>query len=154
MLAFESICKGNTNSFVFSLFFIVVQEQLSPFSLNHALPPPHPLHHPSPPPTLQPTPFGFVHVSFIHIPWWPFSLYPPLSLSPLLSGYCKFCSLFQFLWLYFACLFVSLIRFNYRWDHMVFVFHSLAYFTYYAWHNSLKFHPCCCEGRIYFLSVV
>ena len=40
MLAFESICKGNTNSFVFSLFFIVVQEQLSPFPPFHFPPTP------------------------------------------------------------------------------------------------------------------
>ena len=33
---------------------------------------------------LDPTPFDFVHVSFIHIPWWPFPYFPPLSLSPSL----------------------------------------------------------------------
>ena len=44
-------------------FFIVVQVQLSPFSPHHG-----PLPHPSLPPTLEPAPFGFVHVSFIHVP--------------------------------------------------------------------------------------
>ena len=46
---------------------------------------------PSPLPTLDPTPFDFVHVSFIHVPEnpSPFSLFPPLS-PPLPSGYCLF----------------------------------------------------------------
>ena len=40
---------------------------------------------PSPPPTLKPTQFGFVHVSFIYLP-----LCPPLSLSPFPSDCCQF----------------------------------------------------------------
>ena len=73
----------------------------------------HPfLHHPSLPPTLKPTPFGFVHGSFIHAPWWPLPYFPLLCLSLLLSGYCQFVFLFQCLWLYFACLFGLLIRFH------------------------------------------
>ena len=32
------------------------------------------------PPTLEPTPFGFIHMSFIHVPWWPFLYYLLLSL--------------------------------------------------------------------------
>ena len=45
--------------------------------------PPCPLPHPSPSPTLSHTPFGFVHVAFIHGPWWPFPYYPspPSSLD-------------------------------------------------------------------------
>ena len=43
--------------FIFFLF-IVVQVQLSPSSR----------HSPTPPPTLDPTPFGFVHVAFIQDP--------------------------------------------------------------------------------------
>ena len=51
-------------SFFFSHFFIVVQVQLSPFLPHHS-----PWRQPSPPPTIDPTPpFGFVYVSFIHIP--------------------------------------------------------------------------------------
>ena len=47
--------------------------------------PPRPL---APPiPTLQPTPFGFICVSFIHVSWWDFLYFPPLFLSPLPSGY-------------------------------------------------------------------
>ena len=48
------------------LFFIVVQVHLSPFLPHHAT-----LPHGSPS-----TPFGFVHVSFIHAPCWPFPYYP------------------------------------------------------------------------------
>ena len=44
-------------------FFIVVQVQLSPFLPHHGF-----LPHPSPPLPLEPTPFGFVHVSLIHVP--------------------------------------------------------------------------------------
>ena len=55
-------------------FFIVVQVELSPFSPHHS---PYPSHPHFPPLIL--TPFGFVHVSFIHVPWWPFPLFPPLS---------------------------------------------------------------------------
>ena len=38
--------------------------------------------HPSQPPTREPTPLGFIHVSFIHIPWWPSPCYARLALSP------------------------------------------------------------------------
>ena len=70
----------------FNLFFlIVVQAQLSPFSPPHA-----PLPHSSPPSTLKPTPFGFIHVSFIYVPWKPFPYFPLLPCSLLPSGYCQF----------------------------------------------------------------
>ena len=88
------------------LFFIVVQIQLSPFSPHHDAPP-----HPFSPPTIELTLFGFLHMSFIHVPWWPPTLSPIIPISPsfwLLSD----CSLFQCLWFYFACLFVLLIRFH------------------------------------------
>ena len=72
--------------------------------------------HPSPPLTLDPTPFGFVLVSVIQVPWWPFPIFSPLSPSHLPSGYCQFV-------LYFnvsrstllACLFYWLGS-TYRWD--------------------------------------
>ena len=44
-------------------FFIVVQVQLSPFFPYHAPP-----LHPTLPPTLEHASFGFVPVSFIHVP--------------------------------------------------------------------------------------
>ena len=103
-------------------FFIVIHVQLSPFSPHHCL-----SLQPSPPATLNLIPFGFVHVSFIHVPWWSFSFFPcyPPPPSPLITV-----SLFfvQCVWLYFACFFCWLGS-TYRWDHMVFVFHYLAYFT-------------------------
>ena len=86
-------------------FLIVVRTQLSPFSSHH-----FPL-----PPTLNLIPFGFVRVSFIQVPWWPFPYFPPCYPLPpplwLLSVY----SLFQCLWLYFAYLFCWLGS-TYRWD--------------------------------------
>ena len=47
---------------------------------------------PHPPPIFSPTPtFGFVHVSFIHVPWWLFPFFPPWWPSPPQpSGYCQF----------------------------------------------------------------
>ena len=68
--------------------------------------PPRPL--PSLSSTLQPTPFGFIHVSFIHVSWGPTPIIFLLLPLWLMSD----CHLFQCLWLYFACLFVLLIRFH------------------------------------------
>ena len=71
------------------------------------------------PPSVLPH-FGFVHESFIHVPWWPFPFFPPLSpFSPPLWSL-SVCSLFRCLWSYFACLFVQhLIKkcliFKYEW---------------------------------------
>ena len=94
------------------IYFIVVQVQLSPFPPHHTLSP-----HPFPPATLEPTPFGFVHVSFIHVPWWPFLYYPLLSLSPLSSGSCQFVLYFNVSgYNLLACLFCWLGS-TYRWDH-------------------------------------
>ena len=87
------------------------------------LPPPHTHHHLSPS-----TSFGFVHGSFIHVPWWPFPLFPPLSLSlhPLVTVSLFFISMSLVLFCtYLFCLLGS----TYRWGHVVFVFHHLAYFT-------------------------
>ena len=65
---------------LFSFLFIAVQVQLFPFSPHHS-----PLFHPSLLPTLEPSPLGFVHVSFIHVPWCTSPYFPPLSLSPLVT---------------------------------------------------------------------
>ena len=97
-------------------YFIVVQVQLSPCSCHHF---PHPIHH-CLPPSIFPH-FGFVHVSFIIVPVNPFPHYP--LPSPLWS--LSACSQFQSHLLYFAFLFILLIRFLL----MLFVFHCLAYFT-------------------------
>ena len=53
------------------------------------------------------------------------------------------CSLFQCLWLYFACLFVLLIRFQLKVRSYGICPHLLAYFTE---HNAFQFHPCCHKG--------
>ena len=79
--------------------------------------------------TLEPTPFGIVYVSVIHVLWWTFPYFPPLSPSLLPSGYCQFVLYFNISgYILLACLFCWLGS-TYRWDHMVFVFHHLAYFT-------------------------
>ena len=125
-------------------FLTVVQVQLSTFSPNHSPPP-----HWSLPPTLDPTPFSFVHVSFIHVPWRPFPYFPPLSLSPLPSGYCQFVLYFKVSGcILLACLFCWLGS-TYGWDQMVFVFHHLAYFTYIMLSRSIH---AAAKGRNFFLS--
>ena len=79
------------------------------------------------PPLILP-PFGFVHGSFILIPWQPFPVFPLLSQSPQPSGYCQFVLYFNVSGsILLACLFCWLSS-TFRWDHMVFVFHHLAYF--------------------------
>ena len=90
--------------FIFHIF-IVVQVQLSPFPSHFPTPQPSPL------PTLDLTPFGFVHVSFVDVPEnpSPFLLHYPFP-PPLWS--LSVCSYFQCLWLSFACLFVLLMRFH------------------------------------------
>ena len=88
----------------FLFLFFIVQLQLSPFS---PITLPCPTHAPSHL-ILPPVPIVFVHRSLICIT---FPLLSPV-ISPLPSGHCQFCSLFQCLWFYFAHLFVLLIRFH------------------------------------------
>ena len=60
---------------------------------------------------------------------WPFHFFPLLSSSPLPYGYCQFVLYFHVsASILLACLFCWLGS-TYGWDHMVFVFHLLAYFT-------------------------
>ena len=122
----------------FTFFFIVVQLQLSPFHLTTPL---HPTHANFPPLIL--TPFGFDHVSFIVVPENPFPFPFPLIPSHFPYGYCQLVlNLNVSGYILLAYLFCWLGS-TYRWDHMVFVFHHLAYFTQ---HNALQFHPCCHTG--------
>ena len=80
----------------------------------------------------------------------PFPCFPPLSPTLLPPGH------LQSVWCFYASgtiLFVSLFcswDSSYRWDHMVFVFHELAYFTSC---NILQFHPRCHEGQELLLSL-
>ena len=86
--------------FVFLSFFkIVVQVQLSLFSYHHF--PPSQCY---PPLALS---FSLLYM-FLDDSSPSFPCHPPLQPLWLLSV----CSLFQCLWLYFACLFVLLIRFH------------------------------------------
>ena len=89
--------------------FIVTQLQLYAFS-------PHPS-----------TPVVLVHGSFTHVPWWPFPFFVLLSPSPLPSGYYLF---FIYMSLVIFCSLVCFVVYvPLMWDHMVFVFYLLAYFT-------------------------
>ena len=107
------------------LFFLscsstVVSISLPPFSL-------HPTHPYFPHSILLP--FGFVHGSFIYIPSQSFPFFPLLSPSPQPSSYSQFVLYFNVSdYVLFACLFCSLGS-TYRWDHTLFVFQCLAYFT-------------------------
>ena len=113
----------NFSFFNFLKLFIVVQVQMSPFPPHHS---PHPSYPYFPPLIL--TPFGFVYVYFIHVPDNP-SPFPPIIPSHLPSGYCQFVLNFNVSgYVLLACLSCWLSS-TYRWDHMVFVFHHLAYFT-------------------------
>ena len=71
---------------IFSLFFffVVVQVQLSPFTFHYS-----PLPQPSALPILILPPFGFVHVSFIHV-LETLSPFPPIIRCHLPSGSCQF----------------------------------------------------------------
>ena len=96
-----------TSLLISSFFKIVVQLQLSLFSTYHS-----PLSHPSylqhsilsPPHSPLALTMGPLYM-FLNHPSPSFSCYP---LPPWLMSVC---SLFQCLWLYFACLFVLLIKF-------------------------------------------
>ena len=89
--------------------FIVVQVQFSAFSPYPSLTPspPHlpPISTPSPPPII-------IHVSFIIVPTNPAPFSPKIP-SPLRSSH-SWPVLNLSVWLYFACLFVLLIRFLLR----------------------------------------
>ena len=86
----------------------------------------------SPPPTCNPPPH-----SHCLCPWilytcsltWPIPFFPLLSPPPLPSGHCKFVLYFH---VYGSILLTGLfcgLGSTYRWDHTVFLFHHLAYFT-------------------------
>ena len=125
-----------------AFFKIVVQIQISPFSTPPLAPTSHPWSYP--PLALSMCPLYI----FLDDPS-PFFF--PVT-SPYLSGYCQFVLYFNVSgvsgYILLAYLFCWLSS-TYRWDHMVFVYHCLAYFTQ---HNAVRFHPCCCEGWQFFLS--
>ena len=70
---------------------------------------------PSPLPSLPPKPgtypFGFVHGSFIHGPWWPFPYFPPLSLpsSPPVTASLFLISMSLVMFCLLACLLVCFV---------------------------------------------
>ena len=88
-----------------NLFFYCCSSTVVSISPTTTLPCPT---HSHLPPLILP-PFG--PVSFIPFPWQLFPLFPIIPLQPSL-WLLSICSLFQCLWLYFACLFVLLSRFH------------------------------------------
>ena len=93
-----------------------------PLLLSPTLGPPTP-HSQSPP--FYPCPWVIYTCSLMR----PFPFFPPLSLTLLPSGPCQSVPRFHAsAFLLLVCLFCWLGS-TYRWDHMVFVFHHLAYFT-------------------------
>ena len=104
------------------IIFIVILLQSSQF-FTLCSPPPSP----PPAPTVNPHTVVHVHGSFIHVLCLVLPL--PSTIIPLPSGHCQSVPGLH------ACgsiLLVSLsysLDSSYRWDHMVFVFRNLAYFT-------------------------
>ena len=123
----QSIWQGCTMTqalnfiFNFNFNFIVLQLLLSAFSPHHSPLPYHPSHSILPPAVL-------VRGSFINVPW-SFPFFPLLSPSLLPFGHCQFVPYFHISGsILLTCLFCWLGS-TYRWDHMVFVFYHLVYFT-------------------------
>ena len=88
---------------------------------------PHPIH-PHLPPSILPH-LGFVHGSYIHDPSWLFPFISPLLPTLLPCGYCQVNLYFNASGYTLLASLFCWLGFPYKWDHMVFVFHCLAYFT-------------------------
>ena len=113
------------DSRAFLNFLIVFQVQLTPLFLLYSSSP-----HASPPPTLHPTPFGFVHLSFIHVSWWPFLYFPhyPSSPSPLVTISLFFISMSLFIF----CLLICFV------DQVLHIGEVISYLSFTAWLISLN----------------
>ena len=83
----QFIFKSGTSYFIFIyyLFYCCSSTIVSIFT------PPTPTSYPQ-----SLSHFGFVQMSFIHVPWWPFPYFPWLFLSLLPSCYCQFVLYFIF----------------------------------------------------------
>ena len=86
----------------------------------------HPLVLPTPTFHIQSSlhPIVFVHGSFIHVPWWPFPFFAPLSASPVPSGSCQFVLYFHVSGsILLVCLFCWLGSTHRWWDHLVIIWY-------------------------------
>ena len=92
--------------YLYIYFIIVVQVQLFPFSHHHFPPPYPPLLTTLNPHPLWLGPWVLYTCSLMNL-----LLLSPINPIPLPLWLLSVCSLFQCLWLYFACLLVLLIRF-------------------------------------------
>ena len=117
------LCRCTT---VFFPFYYCCAITIIPISPSHY----SPLHYLLPPPTFNfPLPCCLCPWAFIHVPWWPFPSFAQLFLSPLPSGYCQFLLYFHVSgYILLAGLFCWLSS-TQMWNHTVFVYHCLAYFT-------------------------
>ena len=80
-----------------------------------------------PTPTVNPHTLVPVHGSCIHVLW--LIPLPSLNQSPPHLLQLSVCSMVLCLWFYFAHSLFCTLDFTYKWDHVVSVFHWLAYFT-------------------------
>ena len=106
-------------------YLIVLQVQLSPFPTTPATKPCTVLLHASPTWSclLWFCPCVLYTCFLMTLPWFSSTIPLPLPLWLL-----SVLSLFQCLWLHFACLIACWLGSTDMWHHMVFVFHCLAYF--------------------------
>ena len=113
--------SGNTCLHFFNCYSITVVSMFPPLpSSTHLIP-----HFHSQFPHCCPCPQA-IHTCSLSIP---FPLFPPLTPSPLPSGHFQSVPCFHACGsILFSSLFCSLDS-SYRWDHMVFLCHWLAYFT-------------------------
>ena len=107
-------------------YFIVVQLLMYPFSPHYS-----PLPYPPQPQTFNPHSCCLCAcVLYTCSLSWHFPFFELLTLSSLHSGDYQFVPYFHvFISIFLICFFVCWLGSTYRWDHMVFVFHHLAYFS-------------------------
>ena len=117
--------RGKWCFLLFFLFLGIIYLLLFKYRCLHLTPSNYPKPHTSP---ILP-PLGLVHVSFKHVPWWPFPFFPLLSPSPLPSGYCQIILYFSVSGYILLSYLFSWLGSTYRWGHMELFFHCLAYFT-------------------------
>ena len=119
-LNFQSIIHNNQRFFKVSFSY----------SCPHYSPCCSPLPCPTPPPKGNPYPIVLNYGSFVHVPWLaPSPFYPIIPPSSFPSGHCQFILCFYVSGSSLLICLFCLLGCTYRWDHMVFVFHCLAYFT-------------------------
>ena len=142
--AFWHFVKISNNLQVISFLYCcsIILVPIFPPLLSPALPTPHP---PTFNPSLQVVCPRVLYACSLTI----LLLLSPIIPFPQPSGYCQFVLYFHVSGSILLAFFFCWLGSTFRWDHMVFVFHCVTYFTY---HNALQFHPCCLLGEEFLLS--